>query len=155
MKEQAKPTRTAARRCALQALYQWQVGGHAMSEVERQFLADDHTQGAQRDYFSELLNGVAEHLDAIDEALARYADRPVEEIDPIERAILRLAAFELLYRWEIPYRAVLNEAINLAKTFGATHKSYKYVNGVLDKLAHQARAREIRSGGTRVQAGRK
>ncbi len=150
MKEKSKPTRTAARRCALQALYQWQVSGQSVVEVEQQFLADNHTFGAQLDYFSELLHGAVENRDAIDEALARYADRPIEEIDPIERAILRLAGFELLYRWEVPYRAVLNEAINLAKTFGATHKSYKYVNGVLDKLAHRVRAREVRSSGARV-----
>ncbi len=155
MKTKNKPTRTAARRRALQALYQWQVGGQSVADVERQFLADDHTLGAQLDYFSELLHGVVEHREAIDEALSRYADRSIEEIDPIERAILRLASYELLYRWEVPYRAVLNEAINLAKTFGATHKSYKYVNGVLDKLAHHVRAREIRSDTGRLVTGQK
>ncbi len=155
MKEKSKPTRSAARRCALQALYQWQVSGQSVEEVERQFLEANNTSGAQLDFFSELLHGVTGHRRAIDEALARYADRSVEEIDPIERAILRLAGYELLYRWEVPYRAVLNEAINLAKTFGATQKSYKYVNGVLDKLAHQVRSHEIQSGNRRSMIGHK
>lgn len=143
MKKKPKATRSGARRCALQALYQWQVTGFSPTEIERQFLEEHDTGDAQLDYFSELLHGVVEHRVAIDEALSRFADRPVEEIDPIERAILRLGAYELIYRKEVPYRAVLNEAINLAKSFGATHKSYKYVNGVLDKLAHQVRADEI------------
>jgi N utilization substance protein B len=138
------PTRSKARRCALQALYQWQVTGYPPSEIERQFLEEHGVSDAQPDYFSELLHGVVEQRAAIDEALARFADRPVEEIDPIERAILRLGAYELLYRREIPYRVVLNEAINLAKVFGATHKSYKYVNGVLDKLARQVRIEELK-----------
>ncbi len=142
MKKKPKATRSGARRCALQALYQWQVTGLSPTEIERQFLEEHDTGDAQLDYFSELLHGVVEHRVAIDEALSRFADRPVEEIDPIERAILRLGAYELIYRKEVPYRAVLNEAINLAKSFGATHKSYKYVNGVLDKLAHQVRADE-------------
>jgi N utilization substance protein B len=142
MKKKPKATRSGARRCALQALYQWQVTGFSPTEIERQFLEEHDTGDAQLDYFSELLHGVVEHRVAIDEALSRFADRPVEEIDPIERAILRLGAYELMYRKEVPYRAVLNEAINLAKSFGATHKSYKYVNGVLDKLAHQVRADE-------------
>ena len=144
MKDRGKGTRTGARRCALQALYQWQLTGHSIDEIERHFIADRLTDGARLDYFSQLLHGVVDHLDDIDAALTEFADRPVEEIDPIERAILRLAAYELLYRWEVPYRAVLNEAINLAKVFGATHKSYKYVNGVLDRLAHKVRAHEIK-----------
>lgn len=155
MNAKHKATRAAARRCALQALYQWQVNENAVAEVERQFLEGDHLLGAQQDYFSELLRGVVEHHKAIDEALSHYTDRPIGEIDPIERAILRLGGYELLYRWEIPYRAVLNEAINLAKTFGATQKSFKYVNGVLDKLANQVRAREIQSGGSLSLSGRK
>ncbi len=136
-------TRTGARRCALQALYQWQVTGFSPAEIERQFVQEHQASDARLDYFAELLYGVVEHRADIDEALGQFTDRAVEEIDPIERAILRLGAYELLYRKEIPYRAVLNEAINLAKDFGATHKSYKYVNGVLDKLAHRVRAHEI------------
>lgn len=155
MKAKHKSSRTAARRCALQALYQWQVNEDPVTEVERQFLEGDHLLGAQQDYFSQLLHGVVEHHKGIDEALSRYTDRPIGEIDPIERAILRLAGYELLYRWEIPYRAVLNEAVNLAKTFGATQKSFKYVNGVLDKLANQVRAREIQSGGSPSMSGGK
>ncbi len=144
MSERSKGTRTGARRCALQALYQWQATGQPIEAIERQFLENRLVDGARLDYFAQLLHGVVEHLEAIDAALTEFADRPVEEIDPVERAILRLAAYELLYRWEVPYRAVLNEAINLAKVFGATHKSYKYVNGVLDRLAHKVRTHEIK-----------
>ncbi len=143
MSERSKGTRTGARRCALQALYQWQATGQPIEAIERQFLENRLVDGARLDYFTQLLHGVIDHLEAIDAALTEFADRPVEEIDPVERAILRLAAYELLYRWEVPYRAVLNEAINLAKVFGATHKSYRYVNGVLDRLAHKVRTHEI------------
>jgi len=143
MSERSKGTRTGARRCALQALYQWQATGQPIEAIERQFLENRLVDGARLDYFTQLVHGVIDHLEAIDAALTEFADRPVEEIDPVERAILRLAAYELLYRWEVPYRAVLNEAINLAKVFGATHKSYRYVNGVLDRLAHKVRTHEI------------
>ncbi len=143
MSERSKGTRTGARRCALQALYQWQATGQLIEAIERQFLENRLVDGARLDYFTQLVHGVIDHLEAIDAALTEFADRPVEEIDPVERAILRLAAYELLYRWEVPYRAVLNEAINLAKVFGATHKSYRYVNGVLDRLAHKVRTHEI------------
>ncbi len=144
MSERSKGTRTGARRCALQALYQWQATDQPIGTIERQFLENRLVEGARLDYFTQLIHGVVDHLQDIDAALTEFADRPVEEIDPVERAILRLAAYELLYRWEVPYRAVLNEAINLAKVFGATHKSYKYVNGVLDRLAHKVRAPEIK-----------
>ncbi|WP_022948537.1 transcription antitermination factor NusB [Methylohalobius crimeensis] len=141
--KRTKATRSGARRCALQALYQWQVTGFSPAQIERQFLEEMADGGARLPYFAEILHGVTDHCEAIDAALGRFTDRPVAEIDPIERAILRVGAYELLYRREVPYRAVLNEAINLGKAFGGTHKSYKYVNGVLDKLAHEVRAEEV------------
>lgn len=143
MNKKPKLTRSGARRCALQAVYQWQATGLSPAEIERQFIEEHGLDDAQPDYFAELLHGVVAQRAQIDEAIGRFADRPVEEIDPIERAILRIGAYELIYCREVPYRAVLNEAINLAKAFGATHTSYKYVNGVLDKLSHEVRAAEV------------
>jgi transcription antitermination protein NusB len=134
--------RTNARRAAVQALYQWQMTGQSLTLIEMQFHEEDRLQDAQKSYFSELFHGVPQQLDSIDQALAAFVDRPVDMVDPVERAILRLGAYELLYRLEMPYRVVLNESINLAKYFGADG-SHRYVNGILDKVALQHRKVEI------------
>jgi N utilization substance protein B len=93
-------------------------------------------------YFKELLHGVADNLALLDAALAKYLDRPIDEVDPVERAILRIGCYEFLRRPETPYRVILNEAINLAKEFGAV-QSYRYVNGILDRVAQECRATEM------------
>ena len=134
--------RTLARRSAVQALYQWQLTGFDLSEIERQFVEEHGLGKADVALFNELLHEVPKALDVIDAALSEFVDRAVADIDPVERAILRLGCYELLYRPEVPYRVVLNEAINLAKSFGAAH-SHRYINGTLDKLAHKHRAVEI------------
>lgn len=136
--------RSNARQAALQALYQWQMTGQNLSEIERQFVEEDRLKDVQKSYFSELFHAIPEQLDSIDQALSTFVDRPIETIDPVERAILRISAYELLNRLDMPYRVVLNEGINLAKLFGADG-SHKYVNGILDKLAQQKRAIEIAS----------
>ncbi len=136
--------RTNARKAAVQALYQWQMAGQNLSEIERQFLEEERLKDAQKSYFVELFYGVPKNLDEIDQALSEFVDRPVDTIDPVERAILRIGVYELLYRLNMPYRVVLNEGINLAKDFGADG-SHKYVNGILDKVAQQKRAVEIKS----------
>jgi len=130
--------RTNARKAAVQALYQWQMAGHNLNEIERQFAEEERLKDVQKSYFKELLHSVPEHLDSIDAALAEFVDRPVDKIDPVEKAILRIGAYELLYRLDMPYRVVLNESINLAKCFGADG-SHRYVNGILDKIAQQKR----------------
>ena len=140
--------RTNARKAAVQALYQWQMAGQSLSEIERQFLEEERLKDAQKSYFVELFYGVPKNLDAIDQALSEFVDRPVDAIDPVERAILRIGVYELLYRLNMPYRVVLNEGINLAKDFGADG-SHKYVNGILDKVAQQKRAVEIKAKGAR------
>lgn len=140
--------RTNARKAAVQALYQWQMAGQNLSKIERQFLEEERLKDAQKSYFVELFYGVPKNLDAIDRALSEFVDRPVDTIDPVERAILRIGVYELLYRLNMPYRVVLNEGINLAKDFGADG-SHKYVNGILDKVAQQTRAAEIKAKGTR------
>lgn len=138
--------RTNARKAAVQALYQWQMAGQSLSEIERQFLEEERLKDAQKSYFVELFYGVPKNLNEIDQALSEFVDRPVDTIDPVERAILRIGVYELLYRLNMPYRVVLNEGINLAKDFGADG-SHKYVNGILDKVAQQIRAVEIKAKG--------
>lgn len=136
--------RTNARKAAVQALYQWQMTGQNLSAIEMQFLEEERLKDAQKSYFNELFHGIPKSLDVIDEALTQFVDRPVEAIDPVERAILRIGVYELMNRLDMPYRVVLNESINLAKCFGADG-SHRYVNGILDKVAQQKRAAEIQA----------
>lgn len=134
--------KTNARKCAVQALYQWQMSGDSLSRIETYFLEQEYLKGAQKTYFSELFHGVPKQLDVIDAALAEFVDRPVEKIDPVERAILRIGVYELINRLETPYKVIINEGVNLAKDFGA-EGSHKYVNGILDKISQKQRAVEI------------
>lgn len=134
--------RTNARKAAVQALYQWQMTGQSLTEIELQFQEEDRLKDVQKTYFYELFHGVPQHLDVIDETLTEFVDRPVDLIDPVERAILRIGVFELLHRLDMPFRVILNESINLAKNFGADG-SHKYVNGILDKVAQKKRTVEV------------
>jgi N utilization substance protein B len=136
--------RTNARKAAVQALYQWQMTGQSLVEIERQFIEDERLKDAQKSYFSELFHGVPRNLELIDQILSEFVDRPIDMIDPVERAILRIGAYEMTNRLDMPYRVVLNESINLAKYFGADG-SHKYINGILDKVAQQKRTIEINS----------
>ena len=136
--------KTNARRCAVQALYQWQMTGEALSQIEINFIEEDRLKGAQKNYFVEIFHGIPEQLNKIDEALAEFVDRPVEKIDPVERAVLRIGVYELINRLETPYKVIINEAVNLAKYFGADG-SHKYVNGVLDKVSRKIREVEIKA----------
>jgi transcription antitermination protein NusB len=135
--------RSRARRRALQALYAWQLSGSHMNAVIDQFRHEQDMEVADLEYFEDLLHGVEKHIDVIDESLKPYVDREVGQIDPIERAALRLAAYELKYRPDVPYRVIINEAIEVTKRFGADH-GHSYVNGVLDKLAGVLRNTEKR-----------
>lgn len=137
-----KGSRHKARRSAVQALYQWQVTQQSPGEIESHFLADDALADADLEYFRHLVHEIPLHLQALDDKLSPHVDRSVAEIDPVERAILRLGAFELAFHPEIPYRVVLNEAVELAKTYGAEH-GHKYVNAVLDRVALTSRADEV------------
>jgi N utilization substance protein B len=130
--------RTLARRSAVQAIYQWQLTGLDLGLIERQFIDERGLGKADSAYFIELLHGVPANLNAIDSALAEFTNRAIAQVDPVERAIIRIGAYELLFRPDIPYRVVVNEGINLAKDFGATD-SYKFVNGVLDRIARMHR----------------
>jgi transcription antitermination protein NusB len=140
--------RSRARRRALQAVYAWQISGNAMARVIDEFRHEQDMEVADLDYFEDLLRGVNEHCGELDEALKPFLDREVAQVDPIERAVLRLAAYELSHRPDVPYRVVINEAIEVAKRFGA-EQGHTYINGVLDKFAARARQAEYTAASTR------
>lgn len=135
--------RSRARRRALQAVYAWQIAGTPMPAVIDQFKHEQEMQVADLDYFEDLLRGIAARCEQLDAALLPLLDREIERVDPIERAILRIAAYELLHRPDVPYRVVINEAVEICKRFGADF-GHAYVNGVLDQLAVSARQAEYR-----------
>lgn len=125
--------RHKARHFALQAIYQWQMTGDSASEIEKQFLEDQPLKGADLDYMHDLISGVVANSKELDEIYSPHLSRPLKDLDYVDMAILRLATFELTYRQEIPFRVIINEAIELAKSF-AEQDSHKFVNGVLDKV---------------------
>ena len=137
--------RTRARRYALQALYQWDLSGAELSAIEAQFREDEDFSKVDGDYFHELLHGVPARLEEIDGHYRDCLDRKVAELDPVERALLRMAVYELAWRPDVPYRVVINEAVNLGKKFGA-EQAHKYVNGVLDRVARVLRPVEHPAG---------
>lgn len=151
----AQQARHAARELAVQGLYQWQLTGKSITVVEAEFrsqVADDDLEDhenwhkvmeiADLALFHELLHNVVRFQTDLDAAIAPLLDRRLEELDPIELSILRLGTYELSRRMEVPYRAVINEGVELAKSFGATD-GHKYVNGILDKLAARLRYSEV------------
>jgi len=134
--------RRRSRELVLQGLYQRQLSGNAAGVVHDDLAGSPGFARADQAYFDELWHGVAAEYDALLAALAPHLDRKPTELSPVERAILVIGAWELARRVEIPYRVVINEAVELAKLFGATD-GYRYVNGVLDRFAADARAAEI------------
>lgn len=136
--------RSRARRRALQALYAWQLSGSAIGSVIDQFRHEQDMEVADIEYFEDLVRGVERHCAELDAGLLPFLGRDIVQVDPIERAALRLGAYELKYRADVPYRVVINEAIETTKRFGADH-GHTYVNGVLDKLAGEWRKAEYRS----------
>lgn len=136
--------RSRSRRRALQAVYAWQLSGGSEREIIAQFAHEQAHEVADLEYFEDLVRGVLRHAAELDQTLAGQLDREVEAVDPIERAALRIAAYELVYRPDVPYRVVINEAIDSTKRFGAEH-GHTYVNGVLDKVA--ADLRKLEAGG--------
>jgi N utilization substance protein B len=141
----SRGSRHLARRAAVQALYQWDVTRQSRLEIEKNFLADDSLKKSDTEYFRELIAEIPRGARDLDEQLATYIDRDIDKVDPVERAVLRLAAYELLNHIEIPYRVVLNEAIELARTFGSEN-SFRFVNGILDKMGADVRSVEAAAG---------
>ncbi|MCK4609260.1 MAG: transcription antitermination factor NusB [Gammaproteobacteria bacterium] len=130
--------RRKARRLALQAIYQWYFTNDEISELTAQFQKDCNPKKVDAPYLSELIAGVINHATSLDEQMLPFLDRNLADINPVELAVLRIAIYELIYRLEIPYKVIINEALELAKAFGA-EASFKYINGVLDKVAKQIR----------------
>lgn len=125
-------------------MYQWQIAGQSVPDIIRQFHAEHSSKKVDLDYFQILLRGVTSQLGHLDAALTPYLDRSIASVDPVERAVLRVACYELIEHPEIPYRVVINEAVEQAKLFGA-EQGHKYVNGVLDKAARALRPLEMQA----------
>jgi N utilization substance protein B len=140
--------RSRARRRAMQAIYAWQISGGAVGQVIAQFAHEQAHEVADLEYFEDLVRGVLAHRSELDQALQPHLDREVEQVDPIERAVLRIAAYEMRHRIDVPYRVIINEALETAKRFGSEH-GHTYVNGVLDHAAVEWRAVEVNAARTR------
>lgn len=134
--------RRKARRALVQAVYQWQMAGATTAEIEAEFESNGSLDKADADHFRELLRGVLLNCGEVDALLAPVLDRPIHELDNVERAVLRIAARELATREDIPFSVIIDEYVELTKLFGA-EEGYKFVNGVLDKLARSLRPLEV------------
>ena len=130
--------RRKARHYGLQALYQWTLSGASPSDIVAEFRVDNDFRHTDGEYFSAVLKGVVDDVDGLESLFKPALDRTLDELDPIERNLLRLGTFELRDRIDVPYKVVISEAVALAKKFGATD-SHRYINGVLDKVARELR----------------
>ena len=134
--------RSQSRYYLVQAIYQWQMTGEDIGEIQKQFLSRESQKSFNVPYFKRLLYGILTDLKRLDDQLSPCLDRSIESVDPVERAILRLGTYELMSQPEVPYKVAINEAVELAKVFGA-EQGHKYINGVLDKLAKVVRKGEL------------
>ncbi|HTT08129.1 MAG TPA: transcription antitermination factor NusB [Gammaproteobacteria bacterium] len=134
--------RARARRCAVQALYQWQLAGQDPADILNEFIAEREVVHVDLDYFRLLAREIPAHAIELEQDLLPVLNRPWRELDPVERAILLIGAYEFHFCPEVPWRVVINEAIELEKMFGA-EQGHRYINTTLDKLAHQLRPQEI------------
>lgn len=124
--------RRKSRKLAIQAIYSWQISGNDMAQIEQQMLLENNVSKVDVEYFRDLIGGIAAHVDSLDDIIRPHIDRPFKDIDLVEKAICRLGAYELKHRLDVPVKVTINEAIELAKVFGA-EDSHKFVNGVLDQ----------------------
>ena len=138
--------RRKARHYGLQALYQWTLSGASPSDIEAEFRVDNDFRHTDGEYFNALLRGVIHDVEGLESLFEPALDRTLDELDPIERNLLRLGTFELRDRIDVPYKVVISEAVALAKKFGATD-SHRYINGVLDKVARELRQVELSQRG--------
>lgn len=127
-------TRVRARRCAVQALYQWLLADQPPKEIINEFIADRELVNVDMDYFSLLTRTIPERYQELQEIIQPYIDREWAQIDPVEKCVLLVGAFELTSCPDIPWKVVINEAVSLCKMFGS-EDAHKYINGVLDKVA--------------------
>ncbi len=138
----AKSLRHRARELALQGIYEWRLSGQSATQIEKATRAERSLGRYDEGLFAQLLQGVIAKHEALSEQITPLLDRKLEELSPVEYSALLLGAFELIHHPEVPYRVVINEAVELTKTFGGA-EGHKFVNGVLDKLAAQVRATEV------------
>jgi N utilization substance protein B len=139
--ERSSGARTVARKLALQALYRWQLNSCEWQDLVQEFSSDPDMPRADAEYFQALISGIVRSRDELDGALKPLLDREPTQLDPIEHAVLLIGGYELQHRPEVPFRVVINEAVSLARRFGATD-GHKYINGVLDRAAHLWRSHE-------------
>ena len=140
-KSGSKGKRGRARELLVQALYQMQITGHDLRELRSQFKARPEYESVDQEFFDEALASICENTDLIESSIDEFADRPIEQLDPVERAILLIGIYELQSVADVPYRVVINEAVNLAKRFGA-EDGYKYINALLDRASKKLRPAE-------------
>ena len=138
--------RSASRELALQALYQWQIGGQGGQDVLLEFLAERMAPGADEAYFKELVMQATGRSAELDAALGEFSDRPVAQLDPIEHGILLVGLYELAHRPEVPWRVVINEAVELCRRYGGSD-GHRFVNALLDRAARRYRALETGAAG--------
>ena len=143
--------RARARRYAMQALYQWDLSGERIDEIEAQFMEAEDFSRTDKSYFKSILKKASDNIDSIDKKLSDFIDRPLDQLDPVEHAVLRIAVCELLLRPDIPYRVSINEAVALTKKFGA-EQGHAFVNGVLDRAAHVIRPDECEQKSRQVNS---
>jgi transcription antitermination protein NusB len=136
--------RSASRELALQALYQWQLGGQGGQDVMLEFLAERLTPAADTEFFKELVLETTGRSKELDAGLTEFSDRPVTQLDPVEHAILLIGLYELAHRPEIPWRVVINEAVELCRRYGGS-EAHKFVNALLDRAARRYRSAETGS----------
>lgn len=134
--------RRKARHYAMQALYQWQISRNPLQEIENQFLAEYDFSQVDLEFFQILLHDVPARIGELELSFTPYLDRPLKELNPIELTLLRMGSYELAHRIDVPFKVAINEAVALAKKFGAA-ESHKYINAVLDQLAKKLRAVEV------------
>jgi len=143
-KKNLAKARGKSRRLAMQAIYQWQMTGDSIAGIKQQFLDENNPTKFDVEYFTELVSGVASTVSEIDKLIEKYMNRTIESVDPVERSILRIGAYEFINRLDVPFRVVLNEAVTITKEF-CSEKSHAFVNAVLDKVAKEIRQVEVQA----------
>lgn len=144
LRDRAKSSRRRAREYALQGLYEWQLNPREVSAVDAHVREQEDFAKCDRAHYDALLHGCIDQKVQLDAALLKFLDRPVEELSPVEHAVLWIGAYELTHCLDVPYKVAINEAVELAKSFGGTD-GHKYVNGVLDHLAPGLRPDEVKA----------
>jgi len=143
VKKTGTAQRKKARKLVLQALYQWQISGSGIAQVEAEFRSDNDFDRIDALYFGELFRQIPKEVTELDQLIEPFLDRAISDVDPVEMNLLRMGVYEFKHRLDVPYRVVINEAVELAKLFGGTD-GHKYINSILDKLSLRLRAAETR-----------